>query len=116
MRDLNMVALNGRLVRDAELKYTQGGTAILSFTVASSADYKDTKHTNFVDCTLFGKLGEAISQYMTKGKQVSVGGELRQDKWQDRETGQNRSKLGVIVKDLQLLGAGKKEDEDEVPF
>jgi single-strand DNA-binding protein len=121
MRDLNQVALIGRLVRDAELKYTQGGTAILTFSLANSADYKDTKYTNFFDCTCFGKLGEAVSQYMVKGKQVAVGGELRQERWE--KDGQKRSKVSVRVVSLQLLG-GKKDgaqdegyvEDEEVPF
>lgn len=95
MSDLNRVTLIGRLTRDAELKYTNSGLAICTFSIASNRRtkegeaWKDVAH--FFDITLFGKLGEAIAQYMTKGQQVAVDAHLQQDRWDDKETGKKRS-------------------------
>ena len=103
MTDLNSVFLIGRLVRDSELKYTNTGLAICKFSVASSsyAGKEKENHTNFIDCTLWGKLGEAISQWLNKGKQVAVSGELRQNRW--TQEGQNRSKVEIVASHVQLL-------------
>jgi single-strand DNA-binding protein len=106
--DLNVVALVGRLTKDAELRYTQGGMGILRFSIAvnrrkRSGDNNWEDEANFFDCSMFGKSAENMSQYLTKGKQVSVLGELRQSRWET--DGQNRSKVEIAVNSLQLLGS-----------
>lgn len=106
--DLNVVALVGRLTRDAELRYTQGGMAILHFSIAvnrrkRTGDNQWEDEANFFDCSMFGKSAQSMSQYLTKGKQVSVLGELRQSRWET--DGQSRSKVEVAVNSLQLLGS-----------
>lgn len=106
MADINHVTLVGRLTRDAELKFTNTGLAILKFSIAvnrwvKSGD-KGGEEAHFFDVTVFGKQGEAVSQYMTKGKQVAVDGELRQDRWE--KDGQKHSKVHVVANNLQLLG------------
>lgn len=108
MADINHVVLVGRLVRDAQLKYTNNGLAICEFSIAinnrrkQGDDWVDEAH--FFDVTLFGRQGEAIQRYLTQGKQVGVDGRLQQDRWQNQE-GQNRSKVLIIANNVMLLGS-----------
>lgn len=112
MSDLNRVILIGRLTRDAALKFTNSGLAICTFSIAVNRRVKQndqwTDEAHFFDITLFGKLGEAIVQYLTKGQQVAVEAHLQQDRWVDQETGKNRTKISIIAENLQLLG-GKRD-------
>lgn len=109
MADINHVVLVGRLVRDAQLKYTNSGLAICEFSIAINNRRKQgdewVDEPNFFDVTLFGRQGEAIQRYLTQGKQVGVDGQLRQDRWQTPE-GQNRSKVQVVAGNVMLLGGG----------
>jgi len=110
---MNSVNLVGRLVRDAELKYTTGGTAICELSIAVNERKKQGDEwvdvASFFDITLFGKRGEALQQYLGKGKQVGVSGRLQQQRWQNKE-GQNRSKVVVIAENIDLLG-GRDESQ-----
>ena len=85
MNDMNIVAINGRLTKDAEIKYTSGGMAIATLSLASNRSVKKNDkwedEANFFECTMFGKSAEAVKQYLTKGQQVSISGELRQERW-----------------------------------
>ncbi|MDR2807509.1 MAG: single-stranded DNA-binding protein [Spirochaetaceae bacterium] len=107
MVDLNHVVLIGRLTRDAELKYTANGQAVCKFSIAVNRRRKNgdqwVDEANFFDIVLWGRQGEALNQYLVKGKLVGVDGELRQDRWE--QEGQNRSKVEIIANNLQLLGA-----------
>ena len=107
--DINSVLLVGRLVRDPESKQLQSGTSLASFSLASGRSYtfngEKRDETVFIDCTAWGKLGEVIVKYCTKGKQIAVRGRLKQDVWQGPD-GKNRSKISVVVEDMQLLGSG----------
>lgn len=106
MKDLNTVSLVGRLTRDAELRYTNSGMPICNFSIANNYTRKSgdewTEEVSFFDVVVFGRQGEAVSNYLKKGKQVAVQGELRQDRWE--QEGQRRSKVQVIASNLQLLG------------
>ncbi len=106
MADINRVVLVGRLVRDAELKYTSGGLAITTFAVAINRRRKQgddwVDEANFFDIVLMGRQGEAVQRYLTKGKQVGIEGELRQNRWE--QDGQKRSKVEIFATNLQLLG------------
>jgi single-strand DNA-binding protein len=108
MVDLNHVVLIGRLTRDAELKYTASGQAVCKFSIAVNRRKKSgdqwEDEASFFDIVLWGKQGEALNQYLVKGKMVAIDGELRQDRWQ--QDGQNRSKVEVVANFLQLLGGG----------
>ncbi|NCC63594.1 MAG: single-stranded DNA-binding protein [Spirochaetia bacterium] len=106
--DLNVVALVGRLTRESELRYSNGGMAICRFSLAvnrrkRTADNRWEDEANFFDCTMFGKSAESINQYLEKGRQVSIIGELRQSRWE--QDGQNRSKVEIAVNSLQLLSS-----------
>lgn len=138
MKDINTIALSGRFTRDAELKYLNNGTPLVSFTLAFNRSKKVGEEWgdegNFIDATLFGMLGPNICQYMTKGKQVFVHGEIQQQRWET--DGQSRSKIALIVRDIVLgqapRGEGSRGDsggfddpdpnadqggfEDDIPF
>jgi len=100
--------LIGRLTRDAELKYSSGGAAICRFSLAINRRKKQgdewVEEANFFDVVLFGKSGESINQYLVKGKQVAVEGELHQNRWE--QDGQSRSKVEIYANNVQLLGGG----------
>jgi single-strand DNA-binding protein len=108
MADINHVVLVGRLTRDAELKYTAGGQAVCKFSIAINRRRKSgdqwVDEANFFDIVLWGRQGEALNQYLVKGKQIGVDGELRQDRWE--QDGQNRSKVEIVANNIQLLGGG----------
>lgn len=112
--DTNIVVLVGRLTRDAELKYLPSGTAVCKFSIASNKEIKkgDTwqKKANYFDVVLFGRQGEAINQYLVKGKQVAIEGELEQDRWE--QEGKPRSKVEVSAHNVQLLGGGTERPEN----
>ena len=107
MSDVNVVVLVGRLTRDAELKYTNSGQAICRFSIAINRRRKQGEQwvdePSFFDVDYWGKGGEAVNQYLTKGKQVAVQGELRQDRWE--QEGQSRSKVIINATTVQLLGS-----------
>ena len=114
--DLNKWIGIGRLTRDAELKYTSGGMAVCKFALALNRRVKKgdswEDEANFVDIVLWGKQGESLNQYLTKGKQVAVEGELHQNRWES--DGQSRSKIEINASNVQLLG-GKSEGHADAP-
>ena len=110
MADLNKVMLIGRLSRDPQLRYLPSQSAVCDFGFAVGRKFKTAngeqkEETAFVDCTVFGKGAEIFNQYMAKGKQCYLEGRLRLDQWDDKTTGQKRSKLTVVVEDFQFLGS-----------
>lgn len=120
MGDINKVFLVGRLVRDAEMKYTSGGMAISKFAIAVNRSVKKgdkwEDEASFLDCAMFGKRAESVNQYLVKGQQVAIEGQLIQQRWE--KDGQNHSKIEINVDNLQLVG-GKKESSvtpKDVPF
>jgi single-strand DNA-binding protein len=118
MPNLNKVMLMGNLVRDAELRYLPGGQSVLEFRMAITRKYRtaqgeDKEETCFVDINLWGKRGEALSQYLTKGKPLFVEGRLQLDEWDDKETGAKRSKLRVVAENVEFLGGGRGSQPSE---
>lgn len=110
--DINILVLVGRLTRDAELTYTNSGYALTKFSLAVNRKKKSGDQwiddANFFDVVLWGKRGEALNQYLIKGQQLSVQGELQQDRWE--KDGVKRSRVVIDCKQIQLLG-GKKQDQ-----
>ena len=105
---MNNYNFTGRLVRDQETRHTQSGMAICSFTVAVDYGYGDNKGTNFIRCSLFGKRAEGgLPQYLVKGAQVAISGELKVREYDDKE-GNKRTSVEVSVDKLDLIG-GKQE-------
>lgn len=109
--DINRVVVVGRLTRDAELKYAQSGLQICKFSVANNYRKKSgeewVEEANFFDLVLMGRRAEALQRYLTKGTQVAVEGQLRQNRWE--QDGQRRSKVEIMVDELQLLGGGSRD-------
>lgn len=109
MANLNKVFLIGNLTRDPELRYTQSGSAVASFGIAvnreftSRANGEKKKDVCFVDVDAWGKTGEVINQYLQKGRQIFIEGRLNFRQWEDRQSGQKRSKLSVVVENFQFL-------------
>jgi len=108
MADLNEVRLIGRLTRDPEQRSTPSGQTLCSFGLAISKRYKDQsgqqrEETIFVDVTAWSRLAEIVSQYCRKGAMIYLGGRLKFDTWEDRQTGQKRSKLSVVADNIQFL-------------
>jgi len=123
MNDVNQVVLIGRLTRDATLKYTSSGTAVTKFFIAvnkkrkSGNEYKN--EAQFFEIVVWGKLAESLNNYLTKGKQVAVTGEMTQERWSD-DDGKNRSKVTVTAATIQLLGSsnnsnGQKQESPSMP-
>jgi single-strand DNA-binding protein len=115
MAYLNKVFLIGNLTRDPELRVTPKGTAICQFGLAVNRQFKDESgatrdETTFIDIEAWGKQGELVSKYLTKGSPAMVEGRLKLDQWEDKTSGQKRSKLKVVLDNVQFLstrgGAG----------
>jgi len=106
---INRVILIGNLTRDAEQSYTQSGFAILKFSIAVNSTRKQgdqwIDEANYFDITVLGKRGEAIASYMTKGQKVGVDGQLRQDRWEDKNDGRKRSKVYILADNIQFLSS-----------
>src|SRR5947207_14321031 len=115
MANFNKVILAGNLTRDPELRYTPKGMAIAKFGLAVNRTWKtetgETKEeVTFVDVDAFGRQAETIAQYMKKGSPFLMEGRLRLDQWDDKQTGQKRSRLGVVLEGFQFLGTGNRAE------
>ena len=111
MAGFSKVILVGNLTRDPQVRYTPGGMAVSDIGLAVSRTWFD-KQTNqkkedvtFVDVTLWGRTAEIAGEYLAKGKQVLIEGRLQLDSWDDKETGQKRSKLKVVGENMTMLGS-----------
>jgi single-strand DNA-binding protein len=109
--DYNHFCFIGHLTRDAELKYTSGGTAVANFSIAVNKRVsKDKDMVSYFDIELWGNYATALEKYLHKGQQIQVAGEVKQQRWQDKASGNARSKIIFTAKDLQLLGGGGKRE------
>lgn len=108
---MNIITIAGQLGKDAEMRYLSNGDAVASFSVADSQG-KD-KPTIWWNCSLFGKRGEALAQYLTKGQSVTVSGTVTEREWTDKEGGKRKS-MDVRVNEIALQG-GKREAQQEAP-
>src|SRR6266446_3312579 len=118
MAYINKVILAGNMTRDPELRYTPNGKAIAKFGLAVNRNWTtDTgekkEEVTFVDIDAFGRQAEVISQYLKKGRPVLVEGRLRLDQWDDKQTGQKRSKLGVVLESFSFIDS--KRSDSNVP-
>ncbi len=112
MASFNKVFLMGNLTRDPELRYTQSGTALASFGIAVSRNWTSPEGEKkedvcFVDITMFGKRGEIISEYFSKGSPIFIEGRLQFRQWESQD-GQKRNALRVVAEDFQFIGQTKK--------
>lgn len=101
-KSINQVILMGRLTRDPEVRTTTTGKTIASFSLAVDRGGQEDA-ADFFDITAWEKLGELVSQYLSKGRRCLVQGRLRQDSWDDKETGKKRSKVEVVATDVTFL-------------
>ena len=116
---INKVFISGNLTRSPELRATSGGTSVLDFGVAvnerrknpQSGEWED--HANFVDCAMFGKRAEAVEKFLSKGQKVAIEGKLRYSSWE--KDGQKRSKLSVIVDEIEFMSRRDGQRAEERP-
>ena len=110
MASLNKVMLIGNVTRDPELRYTPKGTAVSEVGLAVNRRYRIEdevrEETTFVDVTFWGRQAETINQYLKKGNPFFVEGRLQLDSWEDKASGQKRSRLRVVGENFQFLGGG----------
>lgn len=109
---MNSWNFTGNLGRDAETRYTQSGDSIVSFSVGVKSGFGEKATTSWANCSMFGKRGEAVAQYLKKGTQVGIVGEVSLREWQDKE-GQKRVNLDVRVNDLTLLGSKQEQPQQK---
>lgn len=108
--NVNKVFLMGNLTRDVELRHTQSNLAIAKFGLAVNERFKDREgnwqeRANFIDCEMFGARAEAFARYLAKGRPVFIEGRLRLDQWEDKNSGQKRSKLVVVADSFEFVDA-----------
>lgn len=113
-KSINQVILMGRLTRDPETRTTPSGKTITSFSLAVDRFGQDDQ-ADFFDVTAWEKLGELVSQYLSKGRRCLVQGRLRQDSWDDKETGKKRSKVEVVATDVTFLDGPAGEGGASAP-
>jgi single-strand DNA-binding protein len=109
---VNKVILVGNLGKDPEVRYTSGGQAVANLRIATSRSWTDKQsgqrkeETEWHDVEVWGKQAEQCGEYLAKGRQVYVEGRLKTDKWQDKQSGQERSKVKIVAEAVRFLGGG----------
>ena len=110
-RGINKAIIVGNLGRDPEVRYTANGSAVANITVATSESWKDKQsgerqeRTEWHRVVFFGRLAEIAEEYLKKGAQVYIEGSIRTQKWQDKESGQDRYTTEIVARDMQMLGS-----------
>ena len=112
MSGFSKAIIAGNLTRDPELRTTPNGSNVCSFTVAVNRTFRDAsgeqkESVSFIDCSARGKLSEVISQYAKKGSGVLVCGRLDQRSWEDKTTGNKRSRTEIVVEDFNFTGGAR---------
>ena len=122
MANFNKVILAGNLTRDPELRYTPKGTAVAKIGLAINRKWRSEtgemkEETTFVDVDCFGKTAETVGQYLKKGRPILIEGRLRYETWEDKQSGQKRSKLGVVMESFQFIDSNRGDGggASEVP-
>lgn len=110
MRGFSKAIITGNLTRDPELRTTPNGAQVCSFSVAVNRVYRDANGNNqesvsYLDCVAWGRLAETIAQYAKKGSGVLVSGRLEQRSWEDKQSGQKRSRVEIIAEDFNFIGS-----------
>lgn len=113
-RSINQVILMGRLTRDPEQRTTTTGKTIASFSIAVDRGGQEDA-ADFFNVTAWEKLGELVMQYLAKGRRVLVQGRLRQDTWDDKETGKRQSRIEVVATDVTFLDGPNGESGSSAP-
>lgn len=110
MRGFSKAIIAGNLTRDPELRTTPNGATVCGFSVAVNRTFRDgsgeqKESVSFIDCAAWGKLGEMINQYAKKGSGVLISGRLDQRSWEDKNSGQKRSRVEIVVEDFNFTGS-----------
>ncbi|MEI7704369.1 MAG: single-stranded DNA-binding protein [Deltaproteobacteria bacterium] len=109
---VNKVILIGNLGKDPEVRYTSGGQAVANLRIATSRSWTDKasgqkkEETEWHDVEVWGKQAEQVGEYLAKGRQVYVEGRLKTDKWQDKTSGQERTRVKIVADSVRFLGGG----------
>lgn len=114
--NFNVVILGGRLTRDPEIRYTPSGAAVTKFGLAIGRKYKtesgeEREEVVFVDVTAWNRTAEVIGQYFKKGSPILIEGRLKLDQWEDRQTGEKKSRITVVARSFQFAGGKREEGE-----
>ncbi|MBN2160899.1 MAG: single-stranded DNA-binding protein [Spirochaetes bacterium] len=116
--DLNKVILIGRLTKDPELKYTQSGTSVCSFSIANNRTYvtagEKKEQVSFFNCVAWAKTGEVIAEYCRKGKRIGIEGRMQQRSWEDQE-GKKRQTVEIVVDNFQFLDPPREGAGESAP-
>lgn len=123
MADLNSVNIVGRLTRDIQIRKTPGGTSVAEIGLANNSRVKRGDNwedkVSFIDIVCFGRAADSCAEHLSKGSQIAVSGRLDMDTWDDKQTGQKRSKMRVVAESIQYLdkkpGGGSRQQKDEPP-
>tara|TARA_B100000749_G_scaffold237809_1_gene196562 strand:+ start:79 stop:450 length:372 start_codon:yes stop_codon:yes gene_type:complete len=123
---MNKLIISGRLTRDAEVRFIPSGTPVMSFSVANNTGFGDNQKTHYFDCSMFGKRAEGkLKDYMIKGQQVVIEGEVSLNQYQKKD-GTGGASLNVFVNNVELMGSSQQaggrpseptsNDDDDLPF
>lgn len=109
MRGFSKAIIAGNVTRDPDMRTTPSGSQVCSFAIAVNRSYKDSSgaqqdQVSYLDCVAWGKSAEIISQYIKKGSQLLVSGRLEQRSWEDKNSGQKRSRVEIVVEDFSFIG------------
>ncbi len=125
-RGINKVILVGNLGKDPEIRYTPSGAAVANITLATSESWKDKQtgeqqeRTEWHRVVFFGRLAEVVGEYLKKGAQVYVEGKIKTDKYQDKETGQDKYSTSIVANEMQMLGgrggSGSSMSADDMDY
>ena len=116
---INKVMLTGNLTRDPDLRSTAGGMPVLGFGIAVNERHKNNStgewedHPNFIDCTMFGARAQSVSRFLSKGSKVAIEGKLRWSQWE--RDGQKRSKIEVIIDEIEFMSRNNQPESEEAP-
>lgn len=113
-RGFSKAIITGNITRDPELRTTTNGASVCSFSVAVNRTFRDAsgnsqEAVSFIDCSAWGKAGEIINQYAKKGTGILVSGRLDQRSWEDKNSGQKRSRVEIVVEDFNFLGGTDRD-------
>lgn len=111
MRGFSKAIVAGNVTRDPEMRATPSGAQACNFTIAVNRvfrgnDGNQQEQTSFIDCVAWGRSGETIAQYVKKGSALIVSGRIEQRSWEDKTSGQRRSRTEIIVDDFSFVGGG----------
>lgn len=120
MRGFSKAIVAGNLTRDPEMRATPSGAQACNFTIAvnrvfKSGDGNQQEQTSFIDCVAWGRTGETISQYVKKGSALLVSGRIEQRSWEDKTSGQRRSRVEIIVEDFSFIGGENRGNGGGAP-